>query len=393
MLPAPFKLERYFAQYEFNVRYLLCASDCESLTIQELLDLEAGAAERFGRLWLGYTETLGAPTLRAEITRLFTSIAPDEVLVNAGAEEAIFLFMQAALAPGDHVIVHRPCYQSHFEIARSMGCEVSAWSGRDTTLAPSGTPHEVRLRRVATGVQGSQGWAPDLDELKSMLRPNTKAIVLSTPHNPTGYLMVEETLRAIARIANEKGIWLFSDEVYRECEYDAGQRLPSAADLGEKCVSLGAVSKTYGLPGLRIGWLAAHDRALLAKIAALKDYTTICSSAPSEFLAEVALRQRSALIARSLATIQTNLGFLDGFFARRGDRFRWVRPGAGPVGFPQLIGQDVDVFCDRLVKQAGVLLLPGTVFDDPGNHFRLGFGRANLSEALAKLEEFLDEER
>ena len=370
MLPAPFKLERYFAQYEFNVRYLLCASDCESLTIQELLALEAGAAERFGRLWLGYTETLGAPALRAEITRLFTSITPDEVLVNAGAEEAIFLFMQAALAPGDHVIVHRPCYQSHFEIARSMGCEVSAWSGRET-----------------------QGWAPDLDELKSMLRPNTKAIVLSTPHNPTGYLMAEDTLRAIARIANEKGIWLFSDEVYRECEYDAGQRLPSAADLGEKCVTLGAVSKTYGLPGLRIGWLAAHDRALLAKIAALKDYTTICSSAPSEFLAELALRQRTALIARSLATIQTNLSLLDGFFARRGDRFRWVRPGAGPVGFPQLIGEDVDVFCERLVKQAGVLLLPGTVFDDPGNHFRLGFGRANLPEALAKLEEFLDEER
>ncbi len=408
MLPAPFKLERYFAQYEFNVRYLLCASDCESLTIQELLDLEAGAAERFGRLWLGYTETQGAPALRAEITRLFTSITPEEVLVHAGAEEAIFLFMQAALAPGDHVIVHRPCYQSHFEIARSMGCEVSAWNGRDTTLtgvhgttlAPPDTPHEVRLtqgvhfvRRVATGVQGAQGWAPDLEELKSMLRPNTKAIVLSTPNNPTGYLMAEEMLRAIARIANEKGIWLFSDEVYRECEYDARQRLPSAADLGEKCVTLGAVSKTYGLPGLRIGWLAAHDRALLAKIAALKDYTTICSSAPSEFLAEVALRQREALIARSLATILSNLSLLDGFFSRRGDRFRWTRPGAGPVGFPQLIGEDVDVFCDQLVKQAGVLLLPGTVFDDPGNHFRLGFGRANLPEALAKLEEFLDEEQ
>ena len=369
MLPAPFKLERYFAQYEFNVRYLLCASDCESLTIQELLDLEAGAAERFGRHWLGYTETLGAPALRAEIARLYTSVDPKEVLVHAGAEEAIFLFMQAALSPGEHVIVHRPCYQSHFEIARSMGCAVSAWSGRE-----------------------EQGWALDVDDLKSMLRPNTKAIVLSTPHNPTGYLMAEETLREIARTANQKGIWLFSDEVYRECEYDAGQRLPSAVDLGEKCVTLGAVSKTYGLPGLRIGWLAAHDQELLAKIAALKDYTTICSSAPSEFLAEVALRQRAALIARSLATIQANLALLDSFFARRADRFRWVRPGAGPVAFPQLIGEDVDRFCDRLVKQAGVLLLPGSVFDDPGNHFRLGFGRVNLPEALAQFEEFLDED-
>ena len=369
MLPAPFKLERYFAQYEFNVRYLLCASDCELLTIQELLNLEPGAAERFGRHWLGYTETLGAPSLRAEIARLYTSINPEEVLVHAGAEEAIFLFMQAALIPGDHIIVHRPCYQSHFEIARSLGCEVSAWSGRE-----------------------EQGWALDVDDLQGLLRPNTRAIVLSSPHNPTGYLMAEETLREITRFTNEKGIWLFSDEVYRECEYDAGQRLPSAADLGEKCVTLGAVSKTYGLPGLRIGWLAAHDRDLLAKIAALKDYTTICASAPSEFLAEVALRQRAALIARSLTILQTNLALLDSFFARRAARFTWARPGAGPVGFPQLIGEDVDLFCDRLVKQAGVLLLPGSVFDDPGNHFRLGFGRANLPEALAKLEEFLDED-
>ena len=378
MLPAPFKLERYFARYEFTVRYLLCASDCESLTIQELLDLEAGAAERFGKHWLGYTETQGAPALRAEITRLFTSITPEEVLVHPGAEEAIYLFMHAALTPGDHLIVHCPCYQSHFEIARSLGCEVSAWSGRDTTL---------------TGVQGEQGWALDADELKSMLRPNTRAIVLTNPHNPTGYLMAEETLREVARIANEKGIWLFSDEVYRECEYDAGQRLPSAADLGEKCVTLGTVSKTYGLPGLRIGWLASHDQTLLAKVGGLKDYTTICSSAPSEFLAEVALRQRAALIARSLATIQANLRLLDAFFARRAERFRWVRPAAGPVGFPRLLGEDIEKFCDRLVKQAGVLLLPGPVFDDTGNHFRLGFGRKNLPEALAKLEEFLDGER
>ena len=369
MLPEPFKLERYFARYEFNARYLLCVSDCESLTIQELLDLEPGAAERFSQQRLGYTETLGAPTLRAEITRLFASITPEEVLVHAGAEEAIFLFMQAALAPGDHVIVHRPCYQSHFEIARSKGCQVSAWHAR-----------------------GELGWSLNLDDLKSMLRPNTKAIVLSTPHSPTGYLMAEEMLREVARITEERGIWLFSDEVYRECEYDAAQRLPCAADLGEKCVTLGAVSKTYGLPGLRIGWLAAHDRGLLAKIAALKDYTTICSSAPSEFLAEVALRRREALVARSLATIQANLALLDRFFERRASRFRWVRPAAGPVGFPQLLGEDVDRFCDRLVKEAGVLLLPGSVFDDPGNHFRLGFGRANMPEALAQLEEFLDEE-
>jgi aspartate/methionine/tyrosine aminotransferase len=364
---APFKLERFFAQYEFTTRYLLCASDCESLTIQELLDLEPGAAERFSRHWLGYTETAGAPALRAEIAGLYTSIAPEDVLVHPGAEEAIYLFMHAVLQPGDHLIVHWPCYQSHFEVARSLGCTLSRWAGRE-----------------------EQGWALDPDELRRLIQPNTRAIVLSTPHNPTGYLMAEEVLRDVAQLANQRGIWLLSDEVYRECEYDPAQRLSAGADLGERCLSLGSTSKTYGLPGLRIGWLAAHDRTLLAQIAAIKDYTTICTSAPSEFLAEVALRRRAALVARSLATIRANLALLDGFFARRAARFTWVRPAAGPVGFPHLIGEDIAAFSDRLVKQAGVLLLPGTIFDDEGNHFRLGFGRRNLPEALEKLENYLE---
>ncbi len=221
------------------------------------------------------------------------------------------------------------------------------------------------------------------------MRPETRAIVLNSPHNPTGYLMAPETLRAVARLADERGIWLFSDEVYRECEYDPAQRLPAAVDLGERSVSLGAVSKTYGLAGLRIGWLAVHDAGLRARIAALKDYTSICSSAPSEFLAEVALRQRQALVERNLGLIRRNLGLLDEFFARHSQRFSWTRPQAGPVAFPKLLGEAVDPFCDRLVRQAGVLLLPGTVFDDTGNHFRLGFGRANLPEALQALEAFL----
>jgi aspartate/methionine/tyrosine aminotransferase len=366
MLPMPFKLERYFAKYEFSVRYLLCASDCESLTVNELLALEPGAAERFGQLWLGYTETQGGPALRAEIAKLYTTIAPQEVLVHPGAEEAIFLFMQAVLEPGDHIVVHWPCYQSHFEIARSRGCSFTAWSGRE-----------------------EDGWALDPDELRRLLRPNTRAIVINTPHNPTGYLMAPDVLREVVRIAEERGIWLFSDEVYRECEYDPRQRLPSAADLGQRCITLGTVSKTYGLPGLRIGWLAGHDSALLSKISGLKDYTTICASAPSEFLTEVALRQRQVLIDRTLTTIRHNLGILDGFFTRQAARFQWARPGAGPIGFPRLIGEGIEAFSDRLVRQSGVLLLPGTIFDDPSNHFRLGFGRKNMPEAVARLEEFL----
>lgn len=366
---SPFKLERYFARYEFSTRYLLCSSDCESVAIQDLLALEAGAAQAFPEVWLGYTESQGAPGLRQEIARMYTSIRPEQVLVFSGAEEAIFLFMHAVLQPGDHLIVHWPCYQSLGEVAQGIGCEVTRWEARF-----------------------EDGWALDLDELKRAMRPQTRAIVVNTPHNPTGYLMAQEDFRALNALAQERGVWLFSDEVYRESEYTPASRLPAACDLNEKAVSLGVLSKTYGLPGLRIGWIATRDAGIFQRLAALKDYTTICNSAPSEFLAGLALRHRERLAARNLEIIRRNLALLDDFFARRADGFAWVRPQAGSIAFPRLLNQDVGAFCHALVTQAGVLLLPGSLFDHPGNCFRISFGRRNMPEALARLEEFLEDQ-
>ncbi len=365
---SPFKLERYFARYEFNVDYVLCSSDCESLAIQDLLSLEPNAAERFHQHWLGYTESMGSPSLRTEICRAYRDIQPDQVLVHTGAEEAIFLFMQAVLHAGDHVIVHWPCYQSLAEVARSIGCRVSLWKA-----------HE------------ENGWALDIDELKKSIQSDTRAIIINTPHNPTGYLMTSDEFQEVSRIARENGIILFSDEVYRESEYREEDRLPAACDLGGHAVSLGVMSKTYGLPGLRIGWIATHNAEVYDGMAALKDYTTICNSAPSEFLAELALRHRKALAGRNLEIIDKNLKLLDQFFTRHGDRFVWQRPQAGSIGFPQLLGEDVDAFCKALVKSAGVLLLPGTLYDDNTNHFRIGFGRKNLPQAIARLEQFLQQ--
>ena len=364
----PFKLERYFARYEFAVEYLLCSSDCESLAVGDLLALEPGAAERLHHHWLGYTESQGAPGLRQEISRIYTRIQPEQVLVHSGAEEAIFLFMQAALSPGDHVIVHWPCYQSLLELPRALGCQVSPWRAYPES-----------------------GWALDLDELRSLIRPNTRAIVVNTPHNPTGYLMGKVEFAALNQLAEERGLVLFSDEVYRESEHDPAARLEAACDLSERAVSLGVMSKTYGLAGLRIGWIATRDAALYARVAGLKDYTTICNSAPSEFLAELALRHRERIAQRNLGIILSNLALLDGFFTRQAGRFEWRRPAAGPIAFPRLTGEEVEAFCDRLVKQAGVLLLPGTLFDHAGDHFRIGFGRANMPKALERLEAFLGE--
>jgi aspartate/methionine/tyrosine aminotransferase len=365
----PFKLERYFARYEFAVEYLLCSSDCESLAIGDLLAMEPEAVERLQNHWLGYTESQGAPALRQEISRIYTRIQPEQVLVHSGAEEAIFLFMQAALAEGDHVIVHWPCYQSLLELPRALGCQVSLWRAHPET-----------------------GWALDLDELRGLIRPNTRVIVVNTPHNPTGYLMPQREFAALNQLAQERGLVLFSDEVYRESEHDPALRLEAACDLNENAVSLGVMSKTYGLAGLRIGWIATRNANLYNRVAGLKDYTTICNSAPSEFLAELALRHREQLAQRNLGIILSNLALLDDFFARQAGWFEWKRPAAGPIAFPRLTDRDVEAFCDALVTQAGVLLLPGTLFDHPGDHFRIGFGRANMPEALERLEAFLEVE-
>ena len=362
----PFQLERYFARYEFDVEYVLCASDCESLAVQDLLALEPDAHDRLMRHWLGYTESSGSPALRQEISRIYAAIAPEQVLVHAGAEEAIYIFMHALLEPGDHLIVHWPCYQSLFEVARSIGCRVTRWEARE-----------------------ENGWALDLDELRAHLRPNTRAIVVNTPHNPTGYLMSRADALELHRVAEGHGALLFSDEVYRESEYQAEDRLPAGCDVGAHAVSLGVCSKTYGLAGLRIGWIATHNAEVYRRMAALKDYTTICNSAPSEFLAELALRHREQLAARNIGLIVDNLALLDAFFARHAGRFAWRRPSAGPIAFPRLIGEDVDPFCEALVRQVGVLLLPGTVYGHPGNYFRIGFGRRNMPEALMRLEAFL----
>ena len=363
----PFKLERYFAKYEFNAKYLLASSDCESLSIEDLLAFEDNSEKSFREHWLGYTESLGSPTLRQEISRIYKSISPDQILVHAGAEEAIFTFIQASLDPGDHLIVHWPCYQSLFEIAASIGCQISNWEAR-----------------------AENDWELDVDELRTLIKPNTKAIVINTPHNPTGYLMSPETYQETWQVALSNGIILFCDEVYRESEHDPDDRLPAACDLGELGVSLGVMSKSYGLAGLRIGWIATKNQDLYQKISHLKDYTSICNSAPSEFLAELALRHKNKLVARNLEIITTNLTLLEKFFSAYNEIFSWVKPKAGPIAFPHLIGQDVDTFCDRLVKEQGVMLLPGTAYDHPENHFRIGFGRANMPEALARLEEFLE---
>jgi len=365
---ADFTLERYFARWEFAVEHLLGASDVQAYPMAELLEL---ADEATRALWddlrLGYTESTGHPLLRREIANLYASLEPDDVLTFAGAEEAIFCLMNVIPGPGEHVIVTWPGYQSLYEVARAAGADV--------------TLHQLRE---------AHDWAIDVDLLRSQVTPATKLIVVNLPHNPTGMLADRATFDAVVEIAAEAGALLLVDEVYRGLEIEAGDQLPAGADSMPHGISLGVMSKSFAMPGLRIGWIATHDRALLDALARFKDYTTICSSAPSEILAIIGLRSRDRVLARSRSIVAANLERLDAFFDEWGDRFSWVRPRGGSISYPRLTvpGVRIDDWAPALVEAEGVLLLPGSQLGDPGNHFRLGFGRADLPVALDRLEAF-----
>ncbi len=344
-----FKLERYFAKYEFSAQYLLCASDCESLSIGELLSFEPNAWRELQNVWLGYTEAPGHPLLRKQIAGLYEHIEADQVLVHSGAEEVIFNFMHAVLERGDHVIVHYPCYQSLIEVAQAIGCEITKWEAQE-----------------------KDGWKLSLELLEGAIRKKTKLVILNCPHNPTGFLMAKDELNHLVRLSQKHGFLIFSDEVYRWLEYDSNDRLPAICDLDERSVSLGVMSKSFGLAGVRIGWVATRNPALLRALAAFKDYTTICNSAPSEYLATLALRHKEEIIARNLGIIRHNVAVLDGFFRRHQEAFCWTKPKAGPIAFPRYLGAEgVERFCDKLVSRAGVLLLPRVLCDCSDEHVRL----------------------
>lgn len=367
-----FALEVYFSKWEFAARYHLTASDAQSLTLAELLAHASPAdRERFDHLHLGYTETFGAAPLRAEIAATYDGIAPDQLLCFAGAEEGIYVAMRALLGADDHAIVITPNYQAAETIPLGL-------------CAVSGVPLDEH-----------DHWSLDIDRVKAAIRPNTRLISINFPNNPTGAILPRDRFDALVDLCRRNGIWLFSDEVYRLIERDPALRLPQVADVYERGLSLNVMSKSYGLPGLRIGWLACQDRALLAACERYKHYLSICNSAPSELLAEIALKARDAILTRNRGIVAANLALLGPFFAEFPQLFDWREPDGSCVAFLRYKGGDgVEAFTTRLVEEAGVLLLPSSIYRSelgpvPADHFRIGFGRSAVPEALTAFGDWL----
>ena len=369
-----FALQSHLGRWGSLVVHPLAASDAQTVTLGELLELASDEQrDAYASLPLGYTSPWGAESLRRAIAATYERLAPEYVLTfGAGAEEASFWALQELAGPGEHAVVIVPNYQSMESVATASGAEVEG-----LVLRPE------------------DAWALDLDALRALLRPNTRLVAVAFPNNPTGALPPVETFRALAALCEERGIRLFSDEIFRGLEQDPARTLPQAADLSPTAVSLSGMSKSYGLPGLRIGWLASQDRALLERLQRRKQYTSRCSPGPSEALATIALQNGERIVARNRAIVAENLPLFDDFFARWGELFAWAPPQGGPVCFPRYRGPEpVADFCRALLEETGVLLLPSDVFrsrlgDVPSDRFRLGVARRDPRPGLAAMDGFL----
>jgi len=369
---APFKLERFFAQYEFTAPHLLCCSDCEALGMGELLRL---ACPEMLRAWeglqLGYTESRGWPLLLREIEKCYEDLDFTAVAVNAvpasstddpsssspplsltplvaAPQECLFLAVHAMLKPGDTVVVMYPGYQSLYEVALSLGCTVLWWSPDYNPATSTSTASNKPTTGSGGKAAAGYGATYSLTTLRALIqnhlsgddKPSKRidAIVVNFPHNPTGFTPTTLELGSLVEICRSHDCFLFGDEMYRGLELKASRALPSVVECGyHKAVALGGVSKALSLPGLRIGWLVSTHAPTLQRCVELKDYTTICSSAPSEVLATIALRNRETLLQRNLDTTKHNLQLLRAFFARHSSKFSWAEPIAGTVCFPRLL--------------------------------------------------------
>lgn len=360
-----FKLERFFAEYEFSVKYTISSSDCESIKVTDLI-AHAGddIKEKWYDLELGYTQSKGHPLLLDEISKLYEGISSEKILAVV-PQEGVNIALSSILDTGDHVIIMSPAYQSLSELPGSIGCEISELSV----------------------LQQEGKWELDLDMLRALIKKETKLLILNFPHNPTGYLPSKEVFTEIVEIAHNTGIYIFSDEMYRLSEYNDADRLPPVACVYEKGISLSGLSKSFGLPGLRCGWLVTQDAALFKQFMTQKDYTTICGSAPGEILSIMALQAKDEIIGRNLGIIKDNIGHMESFLSRHDNVMGWIRPIAGPVAFGQLKNKmDAQEFCMKAIREKSLLILPGSVFDYKHNFFRLGLGRKAFKAGLDLLE-------
>ncbi|MBE6228999.1 MAG: aminotransferase class I/II-fold pyridoxal phosphate-dependent enzyme [Bacteroidales bacterium] len=424
---SPFILEQYFAKHEFTARYMLSSSDCDGFPMEYILE---HATEKELEMWknltLGYTEGMGSRFLRESVCRFYKKAKPENVLVASPGELSFILMnvlMERSAGCGSdkpHAVVVSPAYQSLYEVLKSLDCDISYWRAScvrqadDMTVGKEDTCIECGAECVpgsedtcgesgaerACGERVSGGeWRFDIEELKKLVRPDTRLIVINFPHNPTGAYITRKQLDEIVEIARSCGAYLYSDEMYRDLIVNDGvEPLPAVCDIYEKGISLWGTAKSFGLAGLRIGWFVSQDTGLLARIQSFKDYLSICCSAPSEVLTAIALNHSDEFIGPNVEKIRSNVAFFKEAVGAGKLPFvtDFIPPVAGSVAFvgidPAKAAYLLDFtpataleFSDSVVEKYGIMTVPAPMFEASGNWLRIGFGRENFKEVVSTL--------
>jgi aspartate/methionine/tyrosine aminotransferase len=364
----PFKLERYFDQYEFNIKYLLSCSDCEPLSMKSLTDnADKELKKKWDKLDLAYTHSAGNDELLTAIASLYENIRKKDIL-HLVPEEGIYIAMRSLIEHGDQIVCCFPAYQSLYEVAKNQGAELSFWKAQET----------------------DKGYIFDVADLKRLVTPDTKMIVINFPHNPTGYTLSQTEFSKVLEIAWKNDCILFSDEMYRFLELSEKYRLPAVCEVYEKGISLCGLSKTFSMPGARSGWLITQNREMMTSFKTYKDYTTICGSAPDEILSLMALRQRKRIIEDNLRTIRKNIKALEALIGRYPDVFSWEPIKAGSIGLVKVNrGMDVNKMAAQLISDKNLMILTADAYHYEANCFRVGFGRKDFKEVLKELEDWV----
>ncbi len=365
MKVTPFTLERFFSQTEFNARYHLAASAIMTWTLREFINMTDDPGFEFSLFatQLGYTEPEGIPDLRREISGLYVNSTDlNNVFVTIGAIEANYLLLSTLLKPGDRFIVQTPFYQQLAQVGIDLGATALFWHHRN-------------------------GKGFELEEFKTLLEQKPTLVMLNTPHNPTGFAFSPNEMRQIADLCSERGILLISDEVYREL---GETLLPSVREFSSQAISIGSMSKAYGLAGLRVGWMVGPPE-IIERCAEKRDYTSLCASAVGQHIALTALKHRTKIWERNRQLRQRNITLLENMI-NDNPILRWQKPEAGVVAW---IGYSSKIPSEQVgweLYRRGVLIAPGIFFGEEG-HFRLGFGgnTRKLEAGLAILADFFNE--
>ena len=368
---APFKVEEWMNEYEMDAEYNIAETCVESLTVEELLnfsDKPEARLEEIKKLQLTYGDIKGSAAFKKGVSSLYKTVEPENILPSHGAIGANFLLLYSLVEAGDEVVSVFPTYQQLYSIPESFGAEVKKLD-----------------------LKYEDGFLPDLEKLKSMVNQKTKLIAINNPNNPSGVVMKREILEEIVEIAREADAYILADEVYRG--FNLEEDIPSIADLYEKGISVGSMSKVFSLAGLRMGWIAGPEE-IIELCQLHRDYTTISNGMISDYLSTIALENKDKIIKRNLAKVKKQLQILDKWVQNE-KLIEYVKPNGGTTAFLKYkLELDSETFAKKLFEEKGVLVVPGIAFGREG-FLRIGFAgnEKELKEGLALLKEFLQEKR